>query len=86
MIRVNYGIGEIDIVRSMDLTLDSLKAEVARLMRCDLSGIMLSGLTSKGPHFGYPTTASHVTYVKFSCVTSGDSEVDAMEDVQYDET
>ena len=42
MIEVNYGTGHINIVRSVDLTLGGLKAEVARLMRCDPSHLLLS--------------------------------------------
>ncbi|OSS50048.1 hypothetical protein B5807_05120 [Epicoccum nigrum] len=88
MIKVNYGIGRIDIVRSVDLTLDCLKAEVARLMRCDPSHLMLSDspMYIEGSAFGSShddALTSHATHIKFTCVTSRSSEADAMEGVQY---
>lgn len=88
IIKVNYGTGRIDIVRSVDLTLDGLKAEVARLMRCDPSHLMLSDspMYMRGSALGSShddALTSHATHIKFTCVTSRSSEADAMEDVQY---
>jgi hypothetical protein len=89
MIKVNYETGQIDIVRSVDLTLDGLKAEVARLMRCDPSHLMLSDspMYTEGSTLGSShdnALTSHATHIRFTCVTSRNSEADAMEDVQYE--
>lgn len=88
-IRVSYGSWAVDIVRSVDLTVDGLRAEVARLMQCHSSQLMMSDIAlPKGaalPKMSDDNAlALCATHVNFTCATGADSENDGMDDVQYD--
>ncbi|KAJ8113387.1 hypothetical protein OPT61_g4481 [Boeremia exigua] len=86
VIRVSYGVGDIDITRSLDLTLDGLKGEVAQLMRCDPRQLMVSDIAMCGGR-AVPEMSSDnalvlcATHIEFRCVTNVESEDDEMEDV-----
>ncbi|XPS72275.1 hypothetical protein M3J09_004442 [Ascochyta lentis] len=90
VIRVVSDAGDVDITRSVDLTLDSLKAEVARRMQCNPRQLMASDIAMhKGravPEMSEDNAlALCATYIRVRCdrsVGSGDEE---MEDVQYDQ-
>lgn len=88
-IRVSYGSWAVDITRSVDLTVDGLRAEVARLMQCHPSQLTMSDIAlHKGGALPKMSDDNALTlcatHVKFMCVTGADSEDDEMEDVQYD--
>lgn len=73
----------------MDLTVDGLRAEVARLMRCHPSQLIVSDIAlHKGGALPKMSDDNALTlcaaHVKFACVTGVESEDDEMEDVQYD--
>lgn len=76
-----------DITRSMDLTLHGLRAEVARLMRCDPTQLMASdialynGRVVLGMSDGNALVL-RATHVQFRRVTSVESEDIEMDDVQ----
>lgn len=79
--------GYIDITRSVDLTLDGLRAEVARLMRCDPRQLMASdvALYNGRAVLGMSdenALVSCATHVKFECITNVESEDVEMDDVQ----
>ncbi|KAF2629830.1 hypothetical protein BU25DRAFT_409086 [Macroventuria anomochaeta] len=88
VIRVSYGVGDIDITRSMDLIWDGLKAEVARLMRCHPSQLIVSDIAVyKGrvvPQMSDDNALTLATHIRFRCVTHVEPEDDEMGDVQYD--
>ncbi|KAJ4994401.1 hypothetical protein SVAN01_00230 [Stagonosporopsis vannaccii] len=86
-IRISYMAEHIDITRSVDLTLDGLKAEVARLMRCNPTQLMASDIALYNGRVvpGMPNDnalVSRATHVKFERVTNVESEDVEMDDVQ----
>lgn len=88
VIRIDYGAGEIDTVRSVDLTLDGLNAEVAQLMRCDPSHLVGCNIAMRSGRV-VPGSSNDITltlcaaHIIFTRVTGGKFEDDAMKDVQY---
>jgi hypothetical protein len=90
-IRISYGVWDIDITRSVDLTLDSLKAEVARLMWCDPSQltVVASATTmnmGRAPELSEDNALTlYARYIRFGCDADAESKNDAMEDVQYNQ-
>jgi hypothetical protein len=86
-IRVSYDAWSIDIIRSVDLTLDSLRAEVARLTWCDPSQLtVVRSSASMGRAFGLSgdnALTSYTTHIAFGRNITVESEDSAMEHVQY---
>lgn len=89
VIRISFNGGALDLTRSVDLTWNGLKAEVAQLMRCNPSQLMVSdiAMVSRG---GLPQMSDDnaltlcATHMSFWRVTDVESEDDEMVDVQYD--
>lgn len=86
-IRITYRAGGIEIIRSMDLTLDDLKAEVARLMQCDprqltMSDVAIYNREAVPGMSDDDALVLRATHISFKSVTNADPEDVEMEDVQ----
>lgn len=86
-VKIDHGSGMVDILLSVDLTLEALKAEVARLMQCDPSQLISCAITGRtcgavpGSSDNHSTLTFRIPHTDSTRVTSGILEDDAM--VQY---
>lgn len=89
-IRVTHGAGDVDVTHSVDSTLGGLKAEVARLMRCDPSQRMVSDIAMCNgravPEMSEDNALTlRAMHIRFRRIANVESEDDELKDVQYDQ-